>query len=197
MPATPTIVAHMGTSVGGDPINIHTVFVDGGKAYLANTDLGLEIYDVADPAAPVRLGEVRNPTASGDVFLHDLSVQGPRAYLNFWAAGMVIADVSTPTAPTVVGTFANYGETSSHSNWVTQVGARCEFQFTASPPRNGSEAGAAMDSELEQALHLALLNRGVMITPFHNMLLVSPHTQAADAEPLAQALAAFIAELRA
>ncbi|MBL8621966.1 MAG: hypothetical protein JNK64_11700 [Myxococcales bacterium] len=123
-PATPTIVAHMGTSVGGDPINIHTVFVDGGKAYMANTDLGLEIYDVADPAAPVRLGEVRNPTASGDVFLHDLSVQGPRAYLNFWAAGMVIADVSTPTAPTVVGTFANYGETSSHSNWVTQVGAR-------------------------------------------------------------------------
>ena len=43
-----------------------------------------------------------------------------------------------------------------------------------------------------------LLNRGIVITPFHNtMLLVSPHTQAADAKPLAQALAGFIAELRA
>jgi len=42
--------------------------------------------------------------------------------------------------------------------------------------RNGSEARAAMDDELEAWLHLALLNRGVLITPFHNMLLVSPHT---------------------
>ncbi|MBK9029835.1 MAG: hypothetical protein IPL61_00580 [Myxococcales bacterium] len=123
-PAAPTLVAHMGTSIGGDPINVHTVFVDGGKAYLANTDLGLEIYDLADPAAPVRLGQVANPSASGDVFLHDLSVQGDRAYLNFWEAGMVIADVADPAAPAVVGTFANYGETSSHSNWVTQVGSR-------------------------------------------------------------------------
>jgi glutamate-1-semialdehyde 2,1-aminomutase len=71
---------------------------------------------------------------------------------------------------------------------VTQVGARCEFQFTATPPRNGSEAGAAMDPELEQALHLALLNRGVMITPFHNMMLVCPDTTDADVGRL---LAAF------
>jgi glutamate-1-semialdehyde 2,1-aminomutase len=71
---------------------------------------------------------------------------------------------------------------------VTQVGARCEFQFTVTPPRNGSEAGAAMDPELEQALHLALLNRGVMITPFHNMMLVCPDTTDADVDRL---LAAF------
>ena len=71
---------------------------------------------------------------------------------------------------------------------VTQVGARCEFQFCAVPPRNGSEAGAAMDSALEQALHLALLNRGVMITPFHNMMLVCPDTTDADVDRL---LAAF------
>jgi hypothetical protein len=122
-PATPAIVARMGTSIGGDPVNVHTVFVDDGKAYLANTDLGLEIYDIADPAAPVRLGQLPNPAGAG-VFLHDLSVQGPRAYLGFWAAGMVIADVSDPRAPTVIGRFADYGETSSHSNWVTGVGGR-------------------------------------------------------------------------
>lgn len=71
---------------------------------------------------------------------------------------------------------------------VTQVGARCEFQFCATPPRNGSEASAAMDDDLERALHLFLLNRGVMITPFHNMMLVCPYTTDADVDRL---LAAF------
>lgn len=59
---------------------------------------------------------------------------------------------------------------------VTQVGARTEFQFGPVPPRNGSEAGALLDPELEHLIHLGLLNRGVMITPFHNMMLVCPAT---------------------
>ncbi|TXT36562.1 MAG: aminotransferase, partial [Comamonadaceae bacterium] len=75
---------------------------------------------------------------------------------------------------------------------VTQVGARCEFQFGLTPPVNGTQAEAMMDAELEQLIHLALLNRGVLITPFHNMLLCSPATSAAD---VAQLLAAFDAVL--
>ena len=71
---------------------------------------------------------------------------------------------------------------------VTQVGARTEFQFTPSAPRNGTEAQAAMDSELEQAIHLYLLNRGLLITPFHNMLLACPDTTVAD---VARLLSAF------
>ena len=71
---------------------------------------------------------------------------------------------------------------------VTQLGARTEFQFRASPPRNGREAGAALDDALEHLIHLALLNRGVMITPFHNMMLVCPDTTDADVDRL---LAAF------
>jgi glutamate-1-semialdehyde 2,1-aminomutase len=59
---------------------------------------------------------------------------------------------------------------------VTQVGARVEFQFGPRPPRNGSEAEQILDPELEHLIHLGLLNRGVLITPFHNMLLVSPVT---------------------
>jgi glutamate-1-semialdehyde 2,1-aminomutase len=67
---------------------------------------------------------------------------------------------------------------------VTQVGARTEFQFTHTPPKNGSEALHILDSELEQAIHLYLLNRGVLITPFHNMLLVCPATTEGDIDKL-------------
>ncbi len=70
---------------------------------------------------------------------------------------------------------------------VTQLGARCEFQFRATPPRNGDQAGAALDPELEHLIHLALLNRGVMITPFHNMMLVCPSTTQADVDKLLRA----------
>lgn len=78
---------------------------------------------------------------------------------------------------------------------VTQVGARVEFQFCPQPPRNGSQAEAAMDAELEQALHLALLNRGVLITPFHNMMLVCPDTTAAHVQQLLDTFDAVLATL--
>lgn len=78
---------------------------------------------------------------------------------------------------------------------VSQVGARTEFQFCASPPRNGTEADAAMDPALEHALHLYLLNRGVLITPFHNMMLVCPDTTDADVQCLLDGLDAALAEL--
>jgi glutamate-1-semialdehyde 2,1-aminomutase len=77
---------------------------------------------------------------------------------------------------------------------VTQIGARTEFQFTDQPPRNGSEAHAVMDSELEQAIHLYLLNRGLLITPFHNMLLVCPSTTAQDVARLLSAFDDFLAD---
>ncbi|MHB1171941.1 MAG: transaminase [Lacisediminihabitans sp.] len=65
---------------------------------------------------------------------------------------------------------------------VTQLGARSEYSFRATAPRDGAEAAAADDFELQQYLHLHALNRGVLITPFHNMALMSPATAAADVE---------------
>ncbi len=59
---------------------------------------------------------------------------------------------------------------------VTNVGARVELICTPEPPKNGSEARAAMDHELESLLHLMLTNRGSLLAPFHNMMLVSPAT---------------------
>ena len=78
---------------------------------------------------------------------------------------------------------------------VTQLGARSEFQFCATSPKNGSEAETAMDAELEQAIHLYLLNRGIMITPFHNMTLVCPETSDADIEHFLMAFESCVKEL--
>jgi glutamate-1-semialdehyde 2,1-aminomutase len=78
---------------------------------------------------------------------------------------------------------------------VTQLGARSEFQFCPESPRNGKEAEAAMDAELEQAVHLYLLNRGVMITPFHNMTLVCPDTSDADIQKFLTSFESCVKEL--
>jgi len=78
---------------------------------------------------------------------------------------------------------------------VTQVGARVEFQFTQTPPKNGSEAALILDSELEHVIHLYLLNRGVLITPFHNMLLVCPATSTDDVDKLLNVFKICLSEL--
>jgi glutamate-1-semialdehyde 2,1-aminomutase len=59
---------------------------------------------------------------------------------------------------------------------VTQVGARVEFLTCPTSPRNGGEAREAMRPALEAAIHLFLANRGILLAPFHNMMLVSPVT---------------------
>ncbi|MDC7715256.1 aspartate aminotransferase family protein [Vogesella sp. LYT5W] len=78
---------------------------------------------------------------------------------------------------------------------VTRIGARTEFQFTATPPVNGSEADKILDSELEHIVHLFLLNRGLLITPFHNMILVCPDTTEADVDRLVAAFADFVRQV--
>jgi len=61
---------------------------------------------------------------------------------------------------------------------VTRLGCRAEYLFAAKTPRNGTEAHDAMDFELERFMHLFAMNRGVLLTPFHNMALMSPATTA-------------------
>src|SRR6266404_6521175 len=63
---------------------------------------------------------------------------------------------------------------------VIQLGARAEYHFSEKPPRNGGESASAADFELERFLHLYALNRGVLLTPFHNMALMSPATTEPD-----------------
>jgi len=63
---------------------------------------------------------------------------------------------------------------------VTRLGCRAEYWFRAAPPKNGAEAAAAMDPDLDRYMHLAALNRGILMTPFHNMALIAPETTEAD-----------------
>jgi len=78
---------------------------------------------------------------------------------------------------------------------VVRVGARVEFICAPGPLRNGTQAEAAHAPALEQAIHLALLNRGCLIAPFHNMMLLSPATTAPQVETLVQAFESVVASL--
>jgi len=65
---------------------------------------------------------------------------------------------------------------------IAQLGARAEYRFTRPAPRTGSESAAAHDDGLEEYLHLFMANRGVLMTPFHNMALMCPTTSRADVD---------------
>jgi glutamate-1-semialdehyde 2,1-aminomutase len=78
---------------------------------------------------------------------------------------------------------------------VTRLGCRVEYMFSPSPPRTGGEAAAALDPELDVLLHLRMLNRGVLLTPFHMMALMSPSTTEADVDRHTAAFEEIAAEL--
>lgn len=65
---------------------------------------------------------------------------------------------------------------------VARLGARAEYRFTRSAPRNGTASAQAADDDLDEFMHLFMANRGVLITPFHNMALICPQTAADDVD---------------
>lgn len=79
---------------------------------------------------------------------------------------------------------------------VQRLGCRAEYWFCP-PPRDGGQAAAAVDHELDALMHLYALNRGVLLTPFHNMALMSPATTAADVDRHTEVFASAVAELLA
>ena len=78
---------------------------------------------------------------------------------------------------------------------VVRVGARVEFICAPGPLKNGTEAGHAHQPQVEAALHTALLNRGSLIAPFHNMMLVSPATKKRQVDRLITAFNDVLTEL--
>jgi len=78
---------------------------------------------------------------------------------------------------------------------VVHVGARVELVFADPPPRNAAQMRKVLDHEAVDALHLWLINRGVLIAPFHNMMLVSPVTEDAAIDRLVAAVDGFAAKM--
>ena len=78
---------------------------------------------------------------------------------------------------------------------VTRLGCRAEYLFAPERPRDGVQAAAAGDAELDRLVHLYLLNRGVLMTPFHNMALMCPATTEADVDRHTDVFGEAVAEL--
>ena len=78
---------------------------------------------------------------------------------------------------------------------VSQLGARTEYRFTSPAPSNGTESHAATDAELEDYLHVYLANRGILMTPFHNMALMSPATSESDVDRHHEIFSEAVADL--
>jgi glutamate-1-semialdehyde 2,1-aminomutase len=132
---------------------------------------------LADPGADYEDTGGIGGTLAGNA----LSLAAMRATLTH----VLTADAYSRTVP-LAGRFADgvrgVIETAGLGWHVTQLGCRAEYRFQPEPPQNGTQASAASDAELERYFHLHAMNRGVLITPFHNMALMSPVTRQADVD---------------
>lgn len=174
------------TIAGGIPAGAYGTTAD--LAERIRRALGLERWDRARTADPgddadgvegIGLEYIDVGGVGGTLAGNAVSLAGIRATLH---------EVLTPEAYSVM--FARAEEwtagvqsaiTEFGAPWqVTRLGCRAEYSFLPRAPRDGREAASADDFELQQYLHLHALNRGVLLTPFHNMALMSPATTVAD-----------------
>ncbi len=142
-------------------------------------DMGIPEVQAAGLLALMGVFDLIGTTLSGNL----LTMAAMRACL-----GEVMTEISYLHMTSLAATLADGLEGALRSRglpWcVIRLGARVELVFRETPPRNGAEAREALDPLLERALHLYLMNRGVIVTPFHNMMLVSPATTGWDVERL-------------
>jgi glutamate-1-semialdehyde 2,1-aminomutase len=104
-----------------------------------------------------------------------------------------MTDMATAFAEGAASAIARYGLPWS----VSQLGARVEYRFASPAPRTGGESAEYDDPELADFLHAYLANRGILLTPFHNMALMCPATTPADVRRHSEVFAAALAELAA
>ncbi|MFJ3492381.1 transaminase [Streptomyces sp. NPDC086091] len=123
-----------------------------------------------------------------------LSVAAARATLEHVLTDAAFARMDTLSAQFEAGVRA--GVEAHGLSWsVSRLGARTEYRFADPAPRTGTEAEAAADPELEDFLHLFLANRGILLTPFHNMALMCPDTTEEDVDLHTGLFASALAEL--
>jgi glutamate-1-semialdehyde 2,1-aminomutase len=164
---------------GGIPTGAYGLSSEFAAAALARTDLDL-----------VDMGGVGGTLAG-----NPLSVAAMRATLEHVFTDEAfehMIDVATYFTDGVNALFDRY-----ELPWaINQLGARAEYRFARPYPRNGTLAADAADAELEDFLHVYLVNRGIMLTPFHNMALMAPMTSRSDVDAHHEHFEAAIRELR-
>jgi glutamate-1-semialdehyde 2,1-aminomutase len=106
-------------------------------------------------------------------------------------------DRSIPLAERFVAGVQGVIEESCLAWNVQRLGNRVEYWFRRQPARNGGEAAATIDSDLDRFMHLWALNRGILMTPFHNMALIAPDTSKADVDRHTEVFRAAVAALMA
>ncbi len=156
----------IGKSLGGGvPCGAYGLSADLAERVTAALATGADIVDVGGVGG----------TLAGNA----MSLAAMRAVL-----GEVLTDVVFAPMEALATDFAQGVQDSINRHqvpWsVSQLGTRCEYRFMNPAPRNGGESVASIDSDLEDYLHLYGINRGVLITPFHNMALMCPATTAKD-----------------
>jgi len=165
---TPDIVTMGKAIAGGIPIGAF-----GLRAGLADRVLGL----VRDQQADIEDVGGIGGTLAGNA----LSMAAARATLGEVLTAEAferMESLATRLTAEAIATISRHG-----MPWtVTQLGARAEYRFGAPAPRNGTESHAADDPDLDEYLHLYLSNRDVLITPFHNMVLMCPTTTVDDVD---------------
>ncbi|MEO8480553.1 MAG: transaminase, partial [Gemmatimonadota bacterium] len=163
---------------GGIPMGAYGLSAELADRALARTDLDL-----------IDMGGVGGTLAG-----NPLSVAATRATLEHVLTDDAFAQM-IDTATYFVGGVQGVIDRYSLPWSLSQLGARAEYRFASPAPRNGTESAASADGDLEDLIHLYLLNRGIMLTPFHNMALMSPVTTTDDVDAHHLVFGALIAEL--
>ncbi|MEU8817035.1 transaminase [Actinoplanes sp. NPDC048796] len=159
-------VVTIGKAIGGGiPVGAYGLSEDLATALTGRTDLDL-----------VDMGGVGGTLAGNPVSMAATRACLREVLTDGAFAGMI--DTATAFATGI----RKIIETSGLPWSVSQLGARVEYRFADPAPRNGTESAAVADGELEDFLHVYLANRGVLLTPFHNMALMSPATTIEDVE---------------
>jgi len=147
------------------------------------------------PAGAYGMTQELGDRVRSSLHLEDIDVGGVGGTLAGNALSLVgiratLGEVLTPESyPAMIDQATRWtqGVSQALSDWnvpwqVTQLGTRAEYSFLPHAPHDGGEAAHADDFEVQQYLHLHALNRGILMTPFHNMALMSPATSSQDVD---------------
>jgi glutamate-1-semialdehyde 2,1-aminomutase len=141
--------------------------------------LGRDLAERIESSAEVDL--VDTGGVGGTLAGNALSIDAARATLEFVLTAEAFEAMIALGARFTAGVQAVISETGVPWS-VVQLGARSEYRFVRPAPQTGTESANAADPALEDYLHTYMANRGVLITPFHNMALMSPATTEADVD---------------